>query len=133
MKNTGKYSGVIKMIEYMTKSERQVMELLWNSDQPLSCTEIVALSPNKTWKDSYIHSLIKSLMRKGIVKIEGFEPVSRRYARKFAPKINYNEYVLLSGYSEEEIKNTDSMIDLIKTIAGYSDTDHIRKAITNLI
>lgn len=121
------------MIEYMTKSERQVMELLWNSDQPLSCTEIVALSPNKTWKDSYIHSLIKSLMRKGIVKIEGFEPVSRSYARKFAPKINYNEYVLLSGYSEEEIKNTDSMIDLIKTIAGYSDTDHIRKVITNLI
>lgn len=56
----------------MTKSEKQVMDLLWSTDKPLSCSEIVELSGDKTWKDSYVHSIIKSLMKKGIVKIEIF-------------------------------------------------------------
>lgn len=65
------------MIKHMTNSEEQVMKLLWQSDQPLSCTQIIELSEDKTWKDSYVHSLIKSLMKKGIVKIETFELISR--------------------------------------------------------
>lgn len=76
----------------MTKSERQVMELLWQSDRPLSCTEIIEMSENKTWKDSYVHALIKTLMKKGIVKIESFELISRSYARKFAPAMSKSEY-----------------------------------------
>lgn len=112
------------MMDKMTKSEKQVMNLLWNSNKPLSCTEIVALSEDKTWKDSYVHSLIKSLMKKGIVKIEGFELISRSYARKFAPKFSYEEYVLLSNFSEEDLKNTEKMERFINTIIRYSKSYH---------
>ena len=88
----------------MTKSEKQVMDLLWSVDKPLSCAEIVALSGDKTWKDSYVHSLIKSLMKKGIVKIEAFELISRSYARKFAPKVTKEEYYL-NEYLHESPEN----------------------------
>lgn len=76
----------------MTKSERQVMELLWAAERPLSCTEIVALSTNKTWKDSYVHSLIKSLIKKDMVKIDGFELISHSYVRKFAAALSKPQY-----------------------------------------
>ena len=88
----------------LTKSEKQIMDLLWSVDKPLSCTEIVELSGEKTWKDSYVHALIKSLMKKDVVKIEKFELVSRSYARKFAPKVTKEEFYLRE-YLEESPEN----------------------------
>ena len=48
----------------LTKSESEVMYLLWHTDRALSAAEMVALSPQKTWKDSYIHLMVNSLDRK---------------------------------------------------------------------
>ena len=78
----------------LTKSEKQVMQLLWSAEKPLSCAEIVELSEEKTWKGSYVHALINSLMKKGLIKIDTFELISRSYARKFAPKITKPEYIV---------------------------------------
>ena len=78
----------------LTKSEKQIMDLLWTVGEPLSCTEIVDRSEDKTWKDSYVHSLIKSLMKKGMVEIAGFELISRSYARKFQPAMTRDQYDL---------------------------------------
>lgn len=121
------------MMETMTKSERQVMELLWSSDRPLSCSEIVELFEDKTWKDSYVHSLIKSLTKKGIVEIASFELVSRSYARKFAPKISYHEYVLLSGFTQNELTNVKKMSAFIRTIIEHTDTEKMRASIREII
>ena len=116
----------------MTKSEKQVMDLLWSTDKPLSCSEIVELSGDKTWKDSYVHSLIKSLMKKGIVKIESFELISRSYARKFAPKVTKEEYYL-NEYLDESPEN-----DMPALFAAFAHTkadaetmDKIEKMIKN--
>ena len=98
----------------MTKSERQIMDLLWKSEQPLSCAEIVELSEDKTWKDSYVHSLIKSLMKKGIVKIQTFELISRSYARKFAPAMSKSEYAakrIIDFLSPKEAKLTIKILE----------------------
>lgn len=89
----------------LTKSEKQIMDLLWSVDKPLSCAEIVELSGDKTWKDSYVHSLIKSLLEKDVVKIDSFELISRSYARKFAPKVTKEEYYLRE-YFEENPENS---------------------------
>ena len=121
------------MIQHMTKSEEQVMRLLWASDRPLSCTEIVELSEDKTWKDSYVHSLIKSLIKKDIVEIAAFELVSRSYARKFAPKISYDEYILLSGFTQEELKNKDRMLIFFKTYINLAGTKALKKDIKMLV
>ena len=114
----------------MTKSEKQVMDLLWSVDKPLSCTEIVELSGDKTWKDSYVHSLIKSLMKKGIVKIESFELISRSYARKFAPKMTKEEYYL-NEYLEENPKN--KMPALFAAFADSKADEESMKEIEQMI
>lgn len=110
----------------MTKSEKQVMDLLWSVDKPLSCSEIVELSGDKTWKDSYVHSLIKSLMKKGIVKIESFELISRSYARKFAPKMTKEEYYL-SEYLNESPEN-----DMPSLFAAFADANADEKTMEQI-
>lgn len=98
----------------MTKSEKQIMDLLWSVDEPLSCTEIIKLSGEKTWKDSYVHSLIKSLMNKDIVQIGSFELVSRSYARKFTPKLSKEQY-MLREYMNENPNNS-----FVKVFTAYA-------------
>ena len=108
----------------MTKREYEVMELLWKSNRPLSCSEIVAISENKTWKDSYVHSLIKSLMKKGIVKIESFELISRSYARKFAPALSKSEYaaqLLAEFLTTEEVKQTVRILKKNRELVNDTD------------
>ena len=56
----------------LTKSESEVMYLLWHTDRALSAAEMVALSPQKTWKDSYIHLMVNSLLKKGMITPAGF-------------------------------------------------------------
>lgn len=102
----------------LTKSEKQIMNLLWSVDRPLSCSEIVEMSDNKTWKDSYVHSLIKSLMKKGVVEIESFELISRSYARKFSPKLSKEDF-FIREYLEDSPEN--SVLKLFQAYADASD------------
>ena len=100
----------------LTKSEKQIMDLLWDVNKPLSCSEIVELSGDKTWKDSYVHSLIKSLMKKDVVEIHTFELISRSYARKFTPKLTKEEFYLRE-YLEEDPGNS-----MLKLFTAYAAT-----------
>ena len=116
----------------MTKSEKQVMDLLWSVDKPLSCSEIVELSGDKTWKDSYVHSIIKSLMKKGIVKIESFELISRSYARKFTPKVTKEEYYLNEYFDESPENDMPTLFAAFAhTKADVETMDKIEKMIKN--
>ena len=99
----------------MTKSEKQIMDLLWSVDEPLSCTEIIQMSGDKTWKDSYVHSLIKSLMKKDLVEVVSFELVSRSYARKFVPKLSKE------GYCLREYLNESPDNSFLKLFTAYLD------------
>ena len=75
----------------LTKSESEVMYLLWHTDRALSAAEMVALSPQKTWKDSYIHLMVNSLLKKGMITPAGFVKTFRNYARTFAPCMTEEE------------------------------------------
>ena len=52
----------------LTRSEKQIMELLWSIDEPLTCLEIIDRCEDKRWKDSYIHIMIRSLLDKGMIR-----------------------------------------------------------------
>lgn len=80
----------------LTKSEEQIVELLWNSDEPLTSSEIIRNSVDKTWKDSYVHLLINSLMDKGIIEVAGFKKATKNYARTFRPTMSREEYLVLN-------------------------------------
>lgn len=90
----------------LTKSEEQIMNLLWEQNKPLTATEIINLSENKTWKDSYVHLLINSLMKKELITVSGFVKTTKNYARTFSPVVTLEEYgintIKASGNFESE-------------------------------
>ena len=55
----------------LTKSEMEIMEVLWDEGKALTTSEIIQRSKEKEkeWKDSSVHLLIKSLMKKNNKKL----------------------------------------------------------------
>lgn len=76
----------------ITGSEREVLELLWEENQPLTSAEIVKISEGKTWKPSYIHLMINSLLKKNIIQVAGFKQTTKNYARTFMPTMTREEF-----------------------------------------
>ena len=56
----------------LTKSENEIMELLWREGRPLSRSEIIDLTPDRTWKPASIHILLNSMLEKGAIQVAGF-------------------------------------------------------------
>ncbi len=79
----------------MTTSEMEMMEILWRTDEPLTKTEIVDASPARTWKASYIHRMLNSLLEKKIVRVVGTMLTGNTYSRLFAPAMTPEEYSVL--------------------------------------
>ena len=52
----------------LTKSELEIMEVLWAADEPLCRADIIARSQDKTWKDSSVHILLNSMLKKEAIQ-----------------------------------------------------------------
>ena len=85
----------------ITDSEREVLNLLWDMGEPLSSTEIVKLSVDKTWKPSYIHIMIKSLLDKEMIRVAGFKKTTKNYARVFEPTMTREQWSLIQIKQEK--------------------------------
>ena len=99
----------------LTNSEKQIMEVLWKSDVPLSSHDIILSSSDKTWKNSSVHLLLNSLLDKELIEVAGFEKRTKNYARVFKPTLSYVDYILtvLTKNSDKE-KRAELLSKLIK-------------------
>ena len=76
----------------LTKNEIEIMEVLWKAKRPITSVEIVEMSVKKTWKDSSIHILINSLLKKKAIQEVGFIRAGKGYARTFEPTESGDEF-----------------------------------------
>ncbi|MGN1002152.1 MAG: BlaI/MecI/CopY family transcriptional regulator [Oscillospiraceae bacterium] len=83
----------------LTKCELEVMNVLWRAKRPLSRNDIIALSVEKSWKDSSIHILLNGLLRKGAIKEDGSVRCGRTYARLFSPLVSREAYYTQAALS----------------------------------
>ena len=96
MKPSSKQGGV--RVE-LTKSEMEIMDVLWGSDKPLSRADLLARSEEKTWKDSSVHILLNGLLQKGAIEEAGLVKRSKTYGRVFAPTMTREEYFATTIFS----------------------------------
>ena len=101
--------------ETLTRSEREIMELLWHVDKPLTASEIIELSSDRTWKDSYIHLLINSLLEKGMIRAEGFAKTTKNYARTFIAAVSQEEYAVRQISGKNGL-NPDSVVSIVSAL-----------------
>ncbi len=76
----------------LTKSELEIMNVIWKENKPLTRGEILKCSGDKTWKDSSIHILLNGLMKKNAIVEAGFAKSGKTYGRVYAANISGEEY-----------------------------------------
>lgn len=83
----------------LTKSEMEIMDVLWAENVPLSRSDLLARGEEKSWKDSSVHILLNGLLQKGVIREVGFVKRSKTYGRTFAPTLTREEYFATTIFS----------------------------------
>lgn len=80
----------------LTSNELEIMDLLWTQGRPLSRTEIIDLTPERSWSSKSIHIILNKLIEKGAIEVSGFVRTNKNYGRTYSPCITQDDYVLSS-------------------------------------
>ena len=100
----------------LTKIELEVMNVLWNADRPLTKSEIMELSENRSWKDSYKHLLINGLIKKGAIKESGVTKSGKVWAAVYDANISCEDYFSKNVFAGSSRKVLPMLFNaLIKT------------------
>lgn len=102
----------------LTRSEREIMDVLWNAGIPLSRAELIERSTEKSWKDSSVHILLNGLLQKNAIREAGFVKCSKTYGRTFAPILTREEYFVAALYSHKHKPDT---VALFKALLSRDD------------
>ena len=83
----------------LTRSEMEIMDVLWEANAPLSRADLLSQSQAKTWKDSSVHILLNGLLQKNAIREAGFVKRSKTYGRTFVPTLTREEYFATTIFS----------------------------------
>ncbi|WP_230399515.1 BlaI/MecI/CopY family transcriptional regulator [Novisyntrophococcus fermenticellae] len=76
----------------MTKSEEDLMGIFWEEKKPLTSVEILDIASDRSWNGNYLHMMLRSLQKKGLLEACGTVRYGTQYARKFLPLLTKEEY-----------------------------------------
>ena len=82
-----------KKSDLLTDAELEIMNILWNKDEPISANELLAIPPFTSWSSGYMHNVIRGLISKDMIKVAGMIQSKTQYARTFVAAITREEYV----------------------------------------
>ena len=113
----------------LTRSEEELMELFWNRSEPLTSVEILNIDVNRSWNDSYIHIMLRSLLKKGTIKVCGTVQYGTQYARQFIPIMTKEEYtakiIISKGLEKKSIAKVT--LAMVKETSGKGEIDVIKQ------
>ena len=102
----------------LTRSEMEIMDVLWEAGVPLSRSDLLERSEEKTWKDSSVHILLNGLLQKGAIQEAGLVKRSKTYGRVFSPTLTREEYFATTIFSH---RHKPDMIGLFEALLRRED------------
>lgn len=117
----------------LTKSENEIMELMWKEGHPLSRSEIIELTPDRSWKSSSIHILLNSMLDKKAIEVAGFVQSTKNYARTFTPCISADRYAVMQiknspAFTQNSVPNVlSALVEDVTTPAILDQLEEIVK------
>ena len=104
----------------LTKSEMQIMDVLWEDGNPLMRSDFLDRAEEKSWKDSSVHILLNGLLRKGIIREAGIVKRTKTYGRTFLPTMTREEYFATTTFSHP---HKPDMTGLIQALLERPEAD----------
>lgn len=105
---------------YLTGSEEELMELFWSRKEALTSVEILEVAVNHSWNSSYLHIMLRSLLKKGMIEVCGTVQYGTQYARQFVPLMTKEEYaakiVMSKGLDKSSVAKV--AVAMVKEVAG---------------
>lgn len=83
----------------LTRSEMEIMDVLWEAGEALSRSDLLERSGEKSWKDSSVHILLNGLLQKKAIREAGMVKRSKTYGRTFLPTMSREEYFAATIFS----------------------------------
>lgn len=107
----------------LTPNELEIMELMWRENRPLSRTDIIELSPDRSWKASSIHILLNKMLDKDSIKVDGFVRTGKNYGRTYSPALSNVDYLLMTikGSSLYQNSKKEATIAVISSLINDKD------------
>ena len=102
----------------LTRSELEIMDVLWASQEPLSRADILARSKEKTWKDSSVHILLNGLLQKKAIREAGVVKCSKTFGRTFAPTLTREQYFATTIFSH---RHKPQLLGLFEALLDRED------------
>lgn len=97
----------------LTRSELEIMDVLWAASEPLSRADLLERAEEKTWKDSSVHILLNGLLKKQAIREAGFVKRSKTYGRTFAPTVTREQYFAATIFSHRHKPEIVGLIDAL--------------------
>lgn len=82
-------------MDSLSKSEYEVLALLWSENRGLTAVEINELVKDKSWKDTSIHLILTNMLEKDAVVVDGMVRSGRTYSRLFKAALTPEAYSLM--------------------------------------
>jgi len=97
----------------LTDKELEIMNVLWQSDTLMTAADIIALSPNRTWKETSIHVIMRTLQAKKAVILDSFVPTTGRPSGAYKAALTVEEYALLQvrGFGVNIVSFLEAIMD----------------------
>ena len=97
----------------LTRSEMEIMDVLWETDRPLSRSDFLDCDTEKSWKDSSVHVLLNGLLAKGAIREAGFVKRQKTYGRTFLPTMTREEYFAATIFSHRYQPELPELLDAL--------------------
>lgn len=104
----------------LTRSEMEIMDVLWNAGKPMSRSDILECSADKSWKDSSVHILLNGLLRKSMIREAGFVKRSKTYGRTFLPAVSREEFFAANAFAYKYKPDPAALVDAIVRMESLS-------------
>jgi predicted transcriptional regulator len=108
----------------LSKSEYEVLALLWTQNQGLTASEINSTCENRSWKDTSIHLILANMIDKGAIVVDGVVRSGRTYSRIFKAAITPEEYSMMQIKQNASFAD-DSRSSMTKLFAHLLDSDEV--------
>ncbi len=110
---------MVKKPKHLTNSEEDLMEIFWERKEPLTSVEISEISADRSWNGNYVHMMLRSLLKKGMITVCGSVQYGTQYARQFIPSLTKEQYAAKLVMSKGIKKNAIAAV----TVAMVNEAD----------
>ena len=105
----------------LSETELDIMQLLWEEDTGLSRPEILSCLEGKDWNPNSIHQVLNSMMKKGVLQVDGMARCGKIYGRTYTPTMTQNEF--LARRTQEITPGLTTKERILGVVAALADQE----------